>query len=517
MFALGIRYLNGFTAAALPDAREHAEWPPHPGRIFMALAAAHFETGADRAEREALAWLEALAEAPNLAAADALERAFVTHYVPVNDRAGPSAGLMRDLPLSRDRQPRTFARAYPNDHTVFLAWPLVEPPAGVQDTCVRLCGKVTRIGHSSSLVHMWVAAPGEVPQVTWVPAPDRATIHLRVAMPGTLEELERRYNAGAIDTYAELLVDLETADTKTQKAAKKRLNDEFPNGKPPRLRPQLSFYQGYARPAGDRTAIAPGTAFSPHPLVLRLERDAAPYSSLDLCSVVAVITRWREAILSRSNGLADRIRELLSGHDVGGAPLDAPHLAFLPLAFVGHPHADGRMLGMGLTLPVDVTADERRSVLRAVGAVRTLALGRLGRWNVVPDTAASPPWNLRPSTWTAHPNGATHWTSVTPVVFDRHPKGTDRGAYMKAAAAMIANSCMRIGLPAPRDVIVTHVSAHAGVPLAFEFPRFTRKDGSERRHAHAILVFAEPVCGPVLIGAGRYRGYGLCRPILNGA
>lgn len=60
----------------------------------------------------------------------------------------------------------------------------------------------------------------------------------------------------------------------------------------------------------------------------------------------------------------------------------------------------------------------------------------------------------------------------------------------------------------------TAVSAHLGVPLAFEFPRLTRKDGSERRHAHAILVFNEPVRGPVLIGAGRYRGYGVCRPLL---
>ena len=30
---------------------------------------------------------------------------------------------------------------------------------------------------------------------------------------------------------------------------------------------------------------------------------------------------------------------------------------------------------------------------------------------------------------------------------------------------------------------------------------------------HAILIFSEPVVGPVLLGAGRYRGYGLCRPL----
>ena len=27
------------------------------------------------------------------------------------------------------------------------------------------------------------------------------------------------------------------------------------------------------------------------------------------------------------------------------------------------------------------------------------------------------------------------------------------------------------------------------------------------------VTFKEPVVGPVLLGAGRYRGYGLCRPL----
>ena len=58
MLAFGIRYLNGFVAAAEPDNLERTEWPPHPGRVFMALAATHFQTGADPAERAALLWLE---------------------------------------------------------------------------------------------------------------------------------------------------------------------------------------------------------------------------------------------------------------------------------------------------------------------------------------------------------------------------------------------------------------------------------------------------------------------------
>ncbi|GIW39501.1 MAG: hypothetical protein KatS3mg076_0078 [Candidatus Binatia bacterium] len=61
MLALGIRYLNGFVAASeTPMRARRPEWPPHPARVFMALAAAHFQTGADPSEREALLWLESL-------------------------------------------------------------------------------------------------------------------------------------------------------------------------------------------------------------------------------------------------------------------------------------------------------------------------------------------------------------------------------------------------------------------------------------------------------------------------
>lgn len=527
MLALGIRYLNGFVAATEPDSRERVEWPPHPGRVFMALAAAHFQTGADPAEREALIWLEGEAPRPPvMRAPEATLRAVVEHFVPVNDRAiwkkdpakpkqMPPPPLQSAPGIMRERQPRTFARAFLPDNAVYLAWPSAEPAQPIRRALEKLCAKVTRIGHSSSLVQMWVAREDEIVEPNWVPDNDRAVTHLRIAGPGTLGELERRYNLQAVETFTGLQLAAEDeSDKKAQTEAKRRLKEEFPDGAPTQLRPNLSRYQGYAPPVGkDETAMAHGTVFSPHPVVLTLEPEDAPYRHLDLLSVLAVTQRWREAILTRSNGLPDRIRELLSGHNPDGAPLDGPHLAFLPFAFVGHEHADGRLLGMALTLPADISPDDRRAALRAIGQVRRLAIGRLGAWNIVAATNTSPTWNLRPNVWTAHPEGATHWSSVTPVAFDRHPKADNRAEYQREIAAMIATACTRIGLPEPREVIATQVSAHLGVPPAFAFPRLRRKDDSERRHTHAILVFDRPVRGPILIGAGRFRGYGVCRPI----
>lgn len=522
MLAFGIRYLNGFVAAAEPDDMERAEWPPHPGRVFMALAAAHFQTGADPAERAALLWLDGSTRdgeisPPHIAASEAMQRAIVKHYVPVNDKSGPSKAVLHALPITRDRQDRTFARAWLEEDTVYCLWPDLDPPEAHRQVLAQLCAKVTRIGHSSSLVQMWLADKEETIEPNWLPVEGRATLRLRIAGPGTLEYLEREYNAMAIEDYASLKVVEKTAsEDRDRKSAKKQLNERYGGDQPPRQRPRLSLYHGYARADTllDGEAV-PGTLFDPHYIALRLERDDSVYRVLDLLGTLNVVNRWRKALISQSNDASEHIRSLISGHHADGRPLEVPHAALMPQAFVGPEHATGHLLGLGLVLPVAVTREDRRELLKVIDRAQRLKLGPLGVWRLSSVTESSPPWNLRPATWTAWPEGATYWSTVTPIAFDRHPKSKNRADQQREQAAMIAKGCERIGLPAPREVIITPVSTHLGVPPAHTFPKLKRKDGGERRHTHAILVFDEPVCGPVLIGAGRFRGYGMCRPLVS--
>lgn len=516
MFALGIRYLNGFVAACEPDSRTRPEWPPHPGRVFMALAAAHFGTSSDPVERQALLWLESL-PAPRIHAAGCLERACVTHFVPVNDKSGPAQTLLHSLPLTRDRQPRVFTRAFLEDDTVYLSWPDQNPDHAIAAALEHLCKKVTRIGHSMSLVQMWKASPEELRPPAWVPQDDGADLYLRIAAAGTLAELERFYNKHAIESYCELkLREAHASTVRERRDAKKRLAADFPDDFVPTYRPQLSTYQGYARAMRASPELeAPGTCFSPHVLVFTLSRQDGPYIHLDLASAPAIIHSWRNALLANSDNLSDEVRRVLSGHQTNGDPLEAPHVAFLPLGFVAHEHADGRLLGIALALPKDLCPMTRRHALRAIGRVQVVRAGRLGAWRVERPLAARLPYNLLPETWTAYPHGAIHWSTVTPMVFDRHPKSHDPCEYQRELASMVSEGCRRVGLPAPRTVIPTPVSAHLGVPPCHAFPRLQRKDGSLRRHLHLILTFDEPVCGPILLGAGRYRGYGLLRPIDN--
>src|SRR5688572_4332579 len=89
MLALAIRYICDWAAATSVSDRDAPEWPPHPDRIFMALAAAHFETDRHAAERSALEWIADVLPPPSIAASLAERRTSVTTYVPVNDSQAP--------------------------------------------------------------------------------------------------------------------------------------------------------------------------------------------------------------------------------------------------------------------------------------------------------------------------------------------------------------------------------------------------------------------------------------------
>jgi CRISPR-associated protein Csb2 len=571
MLTIGIHYLQGVVVASHGE-HGRVEWPPHPARVFMAMVAAHYQTGADIAQREALKWLEKQI-APEIHAPDAIPCRVVTHYVPVNDDRSqffrdPNTKKIKfyqeisGISLRRNRQDRTFARASLSSNTVMLHWPDAAPTQPVRDSLAALCGKVTRIGHSSSLVQMWVAESIPAGLRRWVEDEKHGTLRFRVPREGTLKDvLDASFNGEAVARYCELKVrefeadtavaDAETrhkaaqaevksakeanADKAAQKAlkhttkvAKKAFDDartarqfieqslvaEFPHGEPRQDRPRISTYASYAK-AEEIIDVPPmtGSFFSPHIAVFSLERVDGPYRSLDLAGTLALTDRWREAMASHANDFSPETQSLLTGHAPDKSVLQTPHVAFLPLGFVGHPHADGRMSGVGLALPAEMSAGVRADVLHVAARVRELKLGRLGAWKLAPSTMARPLETFRPATWTAHPEGATQWSTVTPIAYDHHPKAKDKAGYLAEVAGMIRTGCEYIGLPRPREVVVTPVSAHLGVPPSYAFPRLRRKDGSERRHTHAILLFDMPVRGPLIIGAGRYRGYGLCRPM----
>ncbi len=523
MLALGIRYLTGYAVATDAANRDLPEWPPHPARVFMALAAAMFETGEAQEERSALEWLEQQGN-PFLRVSEAEPRDVVKHHVPVNDSGAPVKGKkaltqLQSVALGRVRQPRTFPRVRPHEDTVFLVWPNAEPSERERSALASICAKVIRIGHSSSLVQMWLEqAP---PECNLEPA-DSGEKRLRTMGAGTLEYLESMFNKGEIEAHAELSERINSAKGASKRKLKEELAERFGGREPVSLRPTISQWQAYERVRPPKTGqIVASGVFDPELLVLTI--DEGPIVGLE--TTWQFLTAMHKTILTT----CDPAPEWLSGHAADGSPSERPHVALMPLAFVGQQYADGHLMGVAIAMPKGVAARDRGRALRGLlynnqGIPKPveLKLGPLGTWKLARETRPSPPVTLQGPVWT---RPSDTWATVTPIVLDRHPKterAKNRDQWSREVAEIIAESCERQGLPRPEYVDVDKTSWHRGAPRAVAgksagFPLMPVKEGQGiRQQVHAWLRFEEPVEGPLLLGAGRYRGYGVCRPCKRG-
>lgn len=510
MTTLGIHYLTGCAVATDRTRSDSPEYPPHFGRVFMAMAATYFETRGDSEERAALEWLES-APPPMIEASDGFPRSAVKTYVPVNDKLDGGA-----LPLLRSRQSRAFSTMRLDDPLVYLCWnkPVPEHLRGALE---RLCSKVTRIGHSSSLVQMWVADESRPAGDAWNPVDVSGDLRMRITEPGTLAYLERAFNANAIAKYSALADELETATGKRKKELATQLKS-YPKGGPAVTRPILTRWQGYAKHArkDERPVIVPGL-FDPDVLIFARKNEQR---IMGMERTLQLTSALRNAAMKSAG---ENAPEWLSGHQPDGRPSLKPHAAFFPLPFVGSKYADGHLMGLAIAIPRaidpegEASEESRRRVIGSLlfddsGNERTIALWRskgaerVWEWNLEREKSDSPSFTLRASTWT---RPTTEWASVTPVVLHHYPKAKRKGDVER----ILLEAFESAGLPRPVELRVQPVSAFAGALPARSMPEFT--EGGEkmcRYQTHIVARFASPVRGPLLIGRGRFRGYGLLRP-----
>jgi CRISPR-associated protein Csb2 len=177
-------------------------------------------------------------------------------------------------------------------------------------------------------------------------------------------------------------------------------------------------------------------------------------------------------------------------------------------------------MGVGIVLPRELSYRERASVLSSIlfdertnePKALELKMGRASTWKIVRETSLSPKQTLQTVTYAAP---SLSWASVTPVLLDRMPK-SDRIqepiAWREEVASIIAQSCHRVGLPDPVSIRVEKTPFFRGslraMPGQGGFPQL-RKD---KFQVHVSIEFEKQVQGPMLLGAGRFRGYGLMRP-----
>jgi CRISPR-associated protein Csb2 len=480
MFALRIELLMRRAIISRWNNREEPEWPPHPDRVFMALVAAWGEAGKDAAQREALEWLETL-PCPSLAVPlEVSQRTSFTTYVPVNDDSSPmgkkgSFGAMGSMPLGRNRQPRFFPTVTPDSPTFALIW-AVDPPANLRGSLERLCELVTYLGHSATPIRVWIDE--QPPEPNLVPDDMRAEHRLRVFSPGRLEYLIGRFEAG--------------------------------------LRPQPSVWQGYAAPvAANDTDVIEGP-YDPGVFVLR--QIGGRKFGLESCGILA--DAIRKELIRRYGPEAP---EWISGHASDGKPSKLPRPVYLPLGFVDHEYADGHLLGIAVAVPKAFEGTDRLFELLAAHGqpeeVRPIGVPHLaltiknphlrdreiGTLELELDERPEGrrPLALQSFTWT---QPSRVWTTVTPIMLPQFPRRE------LTTEDVVTQACVNAGYPKPIAVRVTVAPLMEGVPHSRSFHVKPREHRPPRPLTHAEIEFAIAVRGPVLVGAGRYAGYGVCRP-----
>ncbi len=478
-----------------------------------ALRAAE-RSGDERAARRART---ALAKAEAKAIADAAKAGRPAG----RESAAVAASVQAVLPEFRGKQGRTYPTVVPDEPTVWFVWPEAEPSAGHRGALDRLLARVGRVGHSSTLVSCRVVS--SAPSPTWVPARAGSFFRddirrLRVPRTGLLGRLELAYASH--------------------------------RGREPRSLP--AGMVGYRRPSA-----APARRVSPLLSGDWYVLGVASQRPLSITQTLTVARAVRSALLAHGEQPPPPIisghRPAPDGHEGPTPPLDQPHLAVVPLPNVsaGHRYGDGTVFGIALVLPAGCSEDDRAAVERALrswsaAGFELLLPGRPGGRPVrltLEDLGIDrafdqgPGWleatlapRRRTTTRGYWCRPARRWLTVTPIALDRFPgklRSPDPAARDRAedeAMASIVRACRYAGLIEPSDLTVRLDSPLVGVPAApsgprsdgaprnRRFPGYLTGSGTPRVCVHAEIEFPEPVNGPVLIGAGRHFGYGLCIP-----
>jgi CRISPR-associated protein Csb2 len=561
MLVIEVQLLTG-RYVAIADNRKAtsdatAEWPPHPARLFSAMVAAlHDRPAPWVADARTMLELLQRADAPEIEASNldcdsgVGRRSVCEVFVPINDvglyaegdlariretslavervvaeldhgneaeqrqklekaiekarktylSAVNKAVLMPDKPSAKDKKavallldrrlnpkPRTFPCFFPDLDTIRFQWPRLslEPP--LLHALAALLDRVTRLGHSSTLVRCALATAAK-PTLIPVTTGEDSDHVLRVMGQNQLTLLEEQY---PIHT-----------------ATRQRV---LPS------RPQ--HYRVVSEPGAANPPKYPQGHFDHRNwIVLAAEQG----SGLNLTRCVDAAKALHRTLVSREPNV-----EFISGKAADRQATTRSHLAIVPLPDVGHDFADGHLLGIALVAPRDAALADRQTVRELLARwemevdaqspkprLRLLLAGGLEWWTYREESPTRE--GLKANTWCAP---ARRWISATPVALDRNPgnlRSRDRHtsvAAVEEARRIISAACERQGLPGVR-VEISFVPLLPGSTPVTAFDPFPREENRLKRvRVHAELLFDEQVRGPILLGAGRFFGLGLFRPV----
>ena len=301
------------------------EWPPHPARFFAALVAAwggdddHESKEESKAEEYALEWLEALP--PPVVVACGIERLHIAApllYTPTNDRLAKTSTprdavevvelrsrKARVIPSARFIRPdNEAADGASRDRFVRFEWRDADPGEH-RPAFARLFSRTSYVGHSSSMTRVAFAAGEAADRRERFAPDDDGDLDLRVPFAGFFARLQ--------DTH------------------------KSPGMPPISGGPAPTVW--YRRESEKQTLS--GELRAGFSLVLRAD-DLPP-----LKKFYAFAKALHNALIDAAD---EGDKEFIAGRAAQADDAPPPKLAILPLPNVGHPHADGRLLGRGFRL-----------------------------------------------------------------------------------------------------------------------------------------------------------------------
>jgi len=293
---------------------------------------------------------------------------------------------------------------------------------------------------------------------------------------------------------------------------KEQRDARFPDGFPRIQRPHITTWRGYTLKTklDEEERIIPGP-FDPDFVVLTKFNGNA----LGIESTLQLTGALRNAAMKAAG---DNPPEWLTGHTLEGKPSwrrtlrsSLFHMLALSTPMARHGVGTCRTPGLG-------TDDEVRRVLGALlfrketGEPADIHLWRTGVWDwmLERETRERPPQSLRRDHW----NGPSRiWGSVTPIVLHHYPKRSRAGHVEQIVSEAFASAL----LPPPEQIQIQSVSAHSGAGHVRGVPSTKKVDRtSAATRSMPSCVSPTPSKAPVLVGRGRFRGYGLLAPIHEG-
>lgn len=465
MLSISVEFLHG-TFRGDPDGTANTgrlsrgEWPPSPARLFAALVAAD-GTGAacrltDGAELE---WLERLP--PPLIYADAgpthqpLEPRFVVRHGGGAAKGGHQEYVGRATVMSR-----AGVRVAPSAPQVTYEWD-IEAPANVILDALRLrAARVGYLGSSDSPVRMRVSVDqlhsGETADA-FSPDPD-GDVLIHVAQAGDLGLWDRLHE-----------------DWTARGASVSR-----------------SQYPALAHPVRYRSPLS--TTSQDRGEVVAWLRIRPAVSGRRIAALTAL---FKEAVLSQHQRIHGPPPAALHGHGYIETGYDTARYLALPDA--GYSRSRGRIHGLALWLPPDTDPFMRQSAADAARSIRRLRGDGLGV-DVAPYDGETRPVATTPSRWQ---RASSAWSTAVPAIHERR-RALD--------LPELTRWCRHAGLPAP---VAFRTSRAPLIPGALDLApvEVNRPGRPPMPYSHVELRFDGPIPGPIVIGSGRQRGFGLCVPL----